>query len=468
MVLLEYKEYSIVLTVYVLKRIQRSLLGLPAIKALHLLTQVSQVEPMVVEQYPSLFTGLGTFRCSYEIKLKPDAQPHAVFTARTVSLPLRKKVKEELDRMESLGVISRVEGPTEWCAGMVVVPKKAGAVQICVDFRALNESVLREVYPLPTVDETLAHLNGATVFSKLDANSGFWQIPLSPSSQHLTTFITPYGRYCFRKLPFGISSAPEYFQRRMSDILEGHEGVLCHIDDIIIFGRNKQEHDKRLQIALKSIQAAGVTLNSEKCEFNKERLLFLGHIIDKNGISPDPAKTSAVAQMERPQSITELGRFMGMVNQLGKFTPNLAELAQPLRELLSVKKEWIWGPHQEESFHQIKAELAKPTVLAIYDPEASLKISSDASAYGLGAVLLQSSADNTWKPVAYASRFMSDTEQRYSQIEKEALEMFGLVRSSRIMFWVSTLVLRLTTNHWYHFSVKQTLPIYLHAYFVSG
>ena len=117
--------------------------------------------------------------------------------------------------------------------------------------------------------------------------------------------------------------------------------------------------------------------------------------------------------------------------------------------------------------HFIRLKLSSPSQLCLL-PEASLKISLDASAYGLGAVLLQSSADDTWKPVAYASRFMSDTEQRYSQIEKEALEMFGLVRSSRIMFWVSTLVLRLTTNHWYHFSVKQTLPIYLHEYFVSG
>lgn len=113
--------------------------------------------------------------------------------------------------MESLGVITKMEQATEWCAGMVVVPKKSGSVCICVDFRALNGSVLREAHPLPTVDETLAHLNGASVFSKVDANSGFWQIPLADSTKHLTTFITPYGRYCFNKLPFGISSAPEYF-----------------------------------------------------------------------------------------------------------------------------------------------------------------------------------------------------------------------------------------------------------------
>ena len=117
---------------------------------------------------------------------------------------------------------------------MVVVPKKAGTVRICVNFRALNESVLRKVHPLPTVDETLAHLNGATVFSKLDANSGFWQIPLSDNSKHLTTFITPYGRYCFHKLPFSISSAPEYFQRCMSEILAGQEGVLSYCFVIVL------------------------------------------------------------------------------------------------------------------------------------------------------------------------------------------------------------------------------------------
>ena len=155
-----------------------------------------------MEQYPALFTGLGTLKGDYEIQLKPDAKPHSIFTARNVPLPLRAKVKDELSRMETLGVIARVEEPTPWCAGMVVVPKKSGAVRICVDFRPLNEAVLREAHPLPTVDESLAHLSGATLFSKLDANSGFWQVPLAESSQHLTTFITPFGRYFFLQITF--------------------------------------------------------------------------------------------------------------------------------------------------------------------------------------------------------------------------------------------------------------------------
>ena len=161
--------------------------------------------------------------------------------------------------MEKEGVISKVTEPTTWCAGMVVVPKKSGNVRICVDLKPLNKSVLREVYPLPRVDDTLAQLAGARLFSKLDANSGFWQIPLSQESRLLTTFITPMGRYCFNKLPFGISSAPEHFQRRMNELLQGLPGVLCQMDDILVFGKDRVEHDQRLRAALARIERAGVT-----------------------------------------------------------------------------------------------------------------------------------------------------------------------------------------------------------------
>ena len=166
--------------------------------------------------------------------------------------------------------------------------------------------MLREVHPLPKVDETLAQLSGAKLFSKLDANSGFWKIPLSQNLQHLTTFITPFGRYWFNKLPFGISSAPEHFQKRMSAILSGLDGVVCQMDDVLVHGRDATEHDARLMRALEQIKKAGVTLNKDKCQFGKERIEILGHVIDANGISADPNKLSALVEMKKPENITEL------------------------------------------------------------------------------------------------------------------------------------------------------------------
>ena len=157
-------------------------------------------------------------------------------------------------------MISKIQEPTDWCSGMVVVPKSDGKVRICVDLTRLNQSVHRERHPLPAMDQVLAQLAGATVLSKLDANSGFWQIPLSPDSAKLTTFITPFGRYCFNRLPFGISSAPEHFQR-MSEILTGLPGVVCMMDDVLVHGSTREEHDARLRDVLNRLQTAGMTLN---------------------------------------------------------------------------------------------------------------------------------------------------------------------------------------------------------------
>ena len=212
---LAHQQNSAVQTVYVVQGLKTNLLGLPAITALNLLCRLGTVTcgtASIHKAFPTLFKGLGTLGDDYTIKLKENAYPYRLYTLRNVAIPLREKVKQELDHMERHGVISRVTDPTPWCAGMVVVLKSNGSVSICFDFKILNESILREAHPIPKVDDTLAHLAGATVFSKLDANSGFWQIPLARTSRPLTTFITPYGCYLFNKLPFGISCAPELFQ----------------------------------------------------------------------------------------------------------------------------------------------------------------------------------------------------------------------------------------------------------------
>ena len=169
-----------------------------------------------------------------------------------------------------------------------------------------------------------------------------------------------------------------------------------------MFGKSQEEHDKRLLTTLSRIQSAGLTLNKEKCLFSKSTITFLGHVIDSSGVSPVPEKIAAIKDMPPPENISDLRRFMGMVTQLGKFKPNLAELSQPLRELLSTKRCWCWGPDQVESFTNIKTELTKPTVLAFYNPANETKVSADASSHGLGAILLQMEA-NAWRPVAFAS-----------------------------------------------------------------
>ncbi|XP_033730104.1 uncharacterized protein K02A2.6-like [Pecten maximus] len=416
--------------VYVIKTLNRALLGRPAIEKLNLVKTVADIHQQSVQieekkkQFPKLFSGLGKFHGEYKIELREDAKPYAITTARRVALPLLDKVKDELQRMEQQGVISPVVEPTDWCSGLVVVPKKDGRVRICVDLTQLNKSVRREHHQLPSVEQTLHSLTGAKVFSKIDAKAGFWQIPLEQTSRLLTTFITPFGRYCFNRLPFGISSAPEHFQRRMSQLLDSELGVVCQMDDVLIFGTNQEEHDQRLESVLKKLETAGVTLNEEKCEFSKPQVTFVGHIIDSTGIRPDPKKVQAILKFEAPSNVSEVRRFMGIVNQLGRFSPNIAEKSKPIRDLLQKDTTWLWGPPQSSAFQQIKQELSSTPVLSLYDPAAPTKVSADASSYGLGGVLLQKPRDNSdqdWKPVAYASRAMNATEQRYAQVEKEAL-----------------------------------------------
>ena len=274
---------------------------------------------------------------------------------------------------------------------------------------------------MPSVEYTLGQLSDATIFSKLDANSGFWQVPLANESVLLTTFVTPFGRFCFKRLRFGISSAPEHFQRRMSAILEGNDGVLCQMDDILIFGATQSQHDGRIREMLRRLHKENVTLNSKKCQFSVQEVKFLGQTINESGISPDQEKVKAIIDMPEPTDVSGIRRFLGMINQLGKFTPHLAEITKPMRDILSKKNDWTWGHAQQMCFAQLKESLTSAPVLALYNANRETTLSADASSYGLGAVLLQKQPYGELRPVAYASRAMSGVEQRYAQIEKEAL-----------------------------------------------
>ena len=393
--------------VYVVRGASKLLLGVPAIRSLGLIHEIpgtysvkavnqmpdnhslrSGTKEDIVKEYPKLFQGLGKLEGEHTIHLKEGATPFCLTTPRRVPLPLMKKVQEEIKRMEQLDVIEPVDAPTEWCSSIVAVPNADGRVRICVDLTKLNQAVRREVYQMPAVEETLGSLTEGSVLSKLDANSGFHQIVLNPESAKLTTFITPFGRYMFKRLPFGISSAPEYFQKRMDKELSGLEGVKCRMDDILVMGRDQAEHDQRLKQVLDRLVERKLTLNLEKCLFSQSRLQYLGQIIDSEGIRKDPSKVKAIADMAEPQDIASLRRFLGLVNHLMKFCPNLAEKTKPLRDLLKKDSSWVWGPAQQEAFQQLKADMASEQVLARYNPEKETMASSDASSFGLGAVLM--------------------------------------------------------------------------------
>ena len=237
----------------------------------------------------------------------------------------------------------------------------------------------------------------------------------------LTTCITPRGRYCFLRLPYGITTGSEQFQRCKAEKLIGLEGVECNIDDILIHGKNQEEHNQLLRVVLNNLKEANITLNSEKCEFSKTSIKILGHIVSSEGIKPGPEKITSILSLPVPKNVAEIRSVLGMVNQQGKFAPDLATKTKPLRDLLHKRSTWRWGAPQQKSYEVIKTCLTEAPILALYDCNRETKISADASSYVIGGVVYQLQDDSNWKPIAYFSKALIPTETRYSQIEKECL-----------------------------------------------
>ena len=378
--------------VYVLKGARRNLLGLPEIKSLNLLAVINELcvrEFDPLKTFPKIFKGLGTMPGVFKINLKQDAVPKSLYSPRVIAAGLKDKAREEIYGMLADKIIEPVEEPTEWCLGLTIAPKQGGKIRMCVDLTNLNRSVEREVYPLPRVNEMLSQLSEGRMFSKLDANSGFWQVRLDPDSKLLTTFITPWGRFCFKRMPFGLSSAPEFFQRAMEKILMDLKGVICLMDEVLVFGKDADEHWQRLYEVLKRIENSGMTLKKEKCEFGRSEIKFLGHVISGVGVKPDPEKVRAILEILPPTTKTEAKRFTGMINYLSKFSSKISELCAPIYAVSGSRSIWMWDRVQQEAFEKIKLELSKAPVLCTFDLNKRHRVSVDASKNAIGAVLLQ-------------------------------------------------------------------------------
>ena len=374
-----------------------------------------------VNVHDRLFSGLGKLSNPHSITLKSDARPFAIHVPRPIPFPRRKLADEAIQEMLRDGVITKVEEPTQWVAPMVVVPKpNQNKVRICTDYTELNKHILREIHPMSTVDSSLAMLGKGVVFSKIDANCGFWQIPLTEDSSKLTTFLTHCGRYRYLRLPQGLCSSPEIFVCEMNRIQDGVEGVVIHMDDLLVYGEMLEQHDERLQIVLDKLMSAGMTLNKAKCKFGVPTVEFLGHIIDKDGIHAGP-RLQGIMDFPRPKDVTAIRSFLGMANQYAKFSDKLAETSAALRGLMKHGVPWVWTKAQEDSFQGVKNLFMKTPVLAVYSPESETIITSDASNAGLGATLAQIQDDGSRRLIAAASRSLTETEERYAAIEKESL-----------------------------------------------
>ena len=445
---LTYGDKHINTNIYVVSKAEKALLSGDTSEKLGIvkrLNEVSACDNDLFKEFSQLFVGLGQSSMKYKITLKSEAEPYALTTPRRVPIPLMNKVKQKLDEMTSSGVIEVVEEPTNWCSPMVIVPKPDGDIRICVDLSRLNKYIKREIYPMPVSEHILAQLGQSKYFSKLDAYWGFWQVALEEESQILTTFISPFGRYKFKRLPFGIASAPEFFQKQMSQILSGLEGVVCNIDDILIRGQTEEEHDHRLRATLKRLVAAGITLNKSKCQFRTQSVRYLGHLIDEKGLHPNEQKVQAIIKMPPPKNVSELKSFLGMVNYHMKFLPNCATVAQPLNDLLKTSTTWIWDAPQQKAFKELKLMLSSTPVLAKFDYHLETIVSADASSYGLGAVLKQRQQDGNILPVAFASRSLNSSERRYAQIEKEGLALVWACE--RFRDYVTGIHIKLETDH---------------------
>lgn len=353
--------------------------------------------------------------------VRNDVSPSAIHSARKVPFSLMEPVKAALTQMVEDDIIEIVTVPTDWASGMVPVVKPGKSkVRICVDFRKLNISLKREIFHIPTFDELSVKLAGVKIFSKLDAASGFFQIPLEETSRNYTTFLTPFGRYRFKRMPMGINTAPEIYQRKMFELLGDVSGVLIYMDDVIVYGSSEEQHNNTLKIVLDRIKRCGLKLNKAKCEFNKREIEFLGHKISDKGIFPSPDKIKAVQKLKSPENINELRRVLGLFNFVTKFVHNAQINLSPLNELLKKENGWRWDSMQEDAFNKMKVLLTTAPALAYFEPCKEIIVSADASAYALGAVLLQRHG-KVLRPVAYSSRSLNKSEKNYAQIEKELL-----------------------------------------------
>ena len=364
---------------------------------------------------------------NHSITLKDEATPFFVPNYR---LPIgrREIVDKIVAEMKEQGVVSESKSP--YNSPLLLVPKKSGEWRLVIDFRRLNSMTVPDRMPMPVLDEVLASLNGAKVFSSLDLLSGYWQMPLDENSKPLTAFSTHKEHLQFEVLPFGLCNAPLSFVRLMNVVLGNIPNVHCYLDDIIIYSTCLESHLKTLEIVLQRLRDAGLKIKLKKCRFFMRKLDFLGHTITPDGIHMQAEKVDTIVNYPPPKNVKSLRRFLGISSYYRAFIKDYASIAFPLTDLLKNNVEFTWGEGQRIAFEKLKQSLTQFPILQYPNFNAPFYLACDASNVGVGAVLLQKH-EKKLMPVSFASRVLSPTERNYSVTERELLAIVWALKKFR-------------------------------------
>ena len=398
-----------------------------------------------LEKYPNITEGVGKL-ANYQLELELDeAVPPVYQKPRTIPFHLRSLVEKEIEQLIKSDIIEPVHHSTTWSSPVVIAYRRNGNVRLCLDLRLANKAVKRTRYPIPTIEETFEKLTGSTMFSKIDLRSGYHQIELTDSSRDITTFSTASGLYRFKRLVFGLSSASEHYQKIISDLFVNEANIQNISDDILVYGKTEGEHNEALQRCFRILQERNLTINLEKCEFKKESLEYFGFQISKAGIKPTSEKVEAVTNFPEPSNQKELRSFLGLVNYLNRFIPNLAAGSTVLRNLTKKSAEWSWGEEEKQCFSHLKSLVTGTSVMVHFNKHLKSKVVTDASPFGLGGMLLQQQHDGDWKVVTYVSRALTPVESRYSQTEREMLAVVWAIEKLNIYLCGSDFIVE--TDH---------------------
>ena len=378
--------------------------------------KISSVEDLL-RLYPNSFDRLGSLKGEYDIKVDPTVPPvqHA---RRKVPIESKAAIEEAIDYMVKQDILEPQIEPTLWVSSVTYPVKPTGEVRPCLDARDLKKAIIRENHKPQTVEEIAHQLAGAVVFTKADALKAFLQVHLTEESSKLLVINTHKGRYRFKRMPFGAKMSQDVFQMKMDLIMERCPGVISIHNDIVVYGVSKEDHDANLINLLNVAQIEGLVLNSKKLELKRPRVSFFGVEYSADGMHPCPKKIQGITEMTPPTDKQQLASFIGMVTYMGNFVPHLSHHTEPLRAMLKQDAIFTWDEMANTSFQKIKDLIAKSATkpLRYYDQRKPVTVQADASQRGLGACLLQDG-----QPIAYASKSLTDTETRYTNIERELL-----------------------------------------------